>query len=801
MKKFLLNGTWHMEGGGFSCCGTVPGSVYSFLLDAKLMEDPFYRTNEITATKLMENDYTFSRSFTFKKPKAGVRVLLRCEGLDTLATICLNGETVGSTKNMHRTYEFDVASVLKDGENEISITFASANKYIKKKFAEDPVRGNGDSLVGHAHIRKAGYMMGWDWGPKLPDAGIWRDISLITLDTDRITEVEILQRHEGARCFVTPRVKTETGKSAVTVTVTSPSGEVFTLAPGVESEIKNPMLWWPHGFGEPNLYTFEVVITENGVAVDSDKRRIGLRDLKLSRVDDEYGQSFCHEVNGVKIFAMGADYIPEDNLLVRITEERTRALLESCIECNFNTIRVWGGGFYPHDFFFELCDELGLLIFFDLMFACMIIPSGQEMEDEIREEVYGNLRRIRHHASIAVISGNNEIEQGMASWFQGVGKETYLRIFEDVIPKVVAEVCPYLPYVPSSPSSYGSLKDPTNEDVGDSHYWMVWHGNLPFSDYRNHYFRYLSEFGFESFPCEKTINAVTLPEERNIFSRTMEMHQRCRGANGKILTYLSSTFLYPTEFGTLLYASQLLQAEAIRYGVEHLRRHRGRCMGALYWQLNDVWPVASWASVDYYGRYKALQYVAKRFFAPVMISCHETGETTTRPYVVMEQGYYDYATKARLSVANETTSEVTGTVEWELRSANAKVLECGKQTLTVPALSSAWLPEIDFHKTDVENNYLSFRFTVDGEDVSEGAVLFTAPKHFNFVDPHLHCEIKGNEITVFADAYAKYVEIDSPDCDFVLSDNYFDMNAGSKTVKVLRGEARNVRLRSVWDIR
>ena len=600
---------------------------------------------------------------------------------------------------------------------------------------------------------------------------------------------------------MTPRVKTETGKGEITVTVTSPSGDVFTLAPNAETEIKDPMLWWPHGFGEPNLYTFVTTLTEDGAVADRDEKKIGLRELKLVREDDEYGQSFCHEVNGVKIFAMGADYIPEDNLLSRFTRERSRELLEACIECNFNTIRVWGGGIYPHDFFFELCDELGLLIFFDLMFACMIIPSGQEMEDEIREEVYDNLRRIRHHASIAVISGNNEIEQGMASWFQGVGKETYLRIFEDVIPKVVDEVCPYLPYVPSSPSSYGSLKDPTNEDVGDSHYWMVWHGNLPFSDYRNHYFRYLSEFGFESFPCEKTINAVTLPEDRNIFSRTMEMHQRCRGANGKILTYLSSTFLYPTEFGTLLYASQLLQAEAIRYGVEHLRRHRGRCMGALYWQLNDVWPVASWASVDYYGRYKALQYVAKRFFAPVMISCHETGETTTRPYVVMERGYYDYSTKARLSVANETTAEVSGLVEWELRSADATVLMSGKEELTVPALTSLWLDEIDFQKTDVENNYLSFRFIAGGEVVSEGAVLFTAPKHFNFVDPKLRYEIKGDEITVFADAYAKYVEIDSPDHDFVLSDNYFDMNAGSKTVKVLRGEAKNIRLRSVYDIR
>ena len=279
------------------------------------------------------------------------------------------------------------------------------------------------------------------------------------------------------------------------------------------------------------------------------------------------------------------------------------------------------------------------------------------------------------------------------------------------------------------------------------------------------------------------------------------MHQRCKGANGKILNYLSRTFLYPTEFGTLLYASQLLQAEAMRYAVEHLRRHRGRCMGALYWQLNDVWPVASWSSIDYFGRRKALQYAAKRFYAPVMISCEEIGETTTRPYVVLQPDFYDYSTEARLSVTNETLEEIRGTVRWELRRADATCIECGEEAVTVPALSSVWLENMDFHKTDVEHNYLSFAFVRDGVTVSEGTVLFTVPKHFIFEDPHLRCERRGDEITVYADAYAKYVEIDSPDSDFVLSDNYFDMNGGEKTVRILEGEPGTIRLRSVWDIR
>ena len=532
--------------------------------------------------------------------------------------------------------------------------------------------------------------------------------------------------------------------------------------------------------------------------MDNRALRIGLRTLKLIREKDKYGESFCHEVNGVRFFAMGADYIPEDNILSRITEERTRKLLEQCVQCNFNAIRVWGGGFYPHDFFFDLCDELGLVVFEDLMFACMCITRDEVMHENIAVEVRENLTRIRHHACLAVISGNNEVEEMMVNRPAEL-KTVYLKVFEDMIPDIVKEVCPEIPYVPSSPSSCGHFIDPQNENYGDSHYWQVWHGGLPFTEY--HYFRYLSEFGFESFPCEKTVNSFTLPEERNIFSRTMEMHQRSNGANMKILTYLANTFRYPTDFGTLLYASQLLQAEAIRYGVEHLRRNRGRCMGALYWQLNDIWPVASWASIDYYGRYKALQHVAKRFFAPVMISCKEIGETTTRPYVIMEQGYHDYSTQAQLCVTNETLSPATGTVCWELRSADSTILSQGTQEVTVPALASLWLENMDFHKTDVENNYLSYSFVVDGQIVSGGAVLFTVPKHFNFQNPNLRYEVNGDEITVYADTYAKYVEIDSPDSDFILSDNYFDMNAGSRTVRILEGTPKTIRLRSVYDIR
>lgn len=797
MKKITLDGTWEMTGNGFDCYGKVPGSVYSFLLSNKLMEDPYYRQNEIEATRLLEYDYTFSRKFSFDKSVASP-VLLHCDGLDTICDIYLNGHKVAHTENMHRSYEFPITELLKE-ENEISLVFRSANRYFKECHKNNPVYGNDDTLKGFNHLRKSFCMSGWDWGPRLPDAGIWRSIYILIDDSDRIKDLRILQRHENGRVFITSNVTAARGTARIKTVLTAPNGKEYEIPVNKEFEVESPELWWPNGLGKQPLYKITVSLIENGITVDRAEKAIGLRTLKLIREKDKYGESFCHEVNGVRFFAMGADYIPEDALLYRITPERTEKLLLNCKNSNFNTIRVWGGGYYPNDDFFEACDRFGLIVFFDLMMACASFPNNEQLTEEFANEVRENLIRIRHHACLALISGNNECEQmyNSSSKNSEIAKK-YLEIYEDILPSIVEEVCSEIPYVPSSPSSCGHFIDPQNEDVGDTHYWNVWHGNLPFSEYRKHFFRYLSEFGFESFPDEKTVNSFTLPSDRNLFSRTMEMHQRCKGANQKIISYLSQTYLYPNDFGTLIYASQLLQAEAMRYAVEHLRRNRGRCMGALYWQLNDVWPVASWSSIDYYGRFKVLQYAAKRFFAPVMISCNETGETTTRPYVVMEQDYFGYETKARLSVNNETLEPVSGTVCWKLCKTSGEVLLSGEKEITVPALSVVTLDEMDFHKTDVEHNYLWYEF--DGSD-TKGSVIFTAPKHFVFEDPKLSVRREGNKIYVKSESYAQKVNIYSPDDDFILSDNFFDMEAGECSVEILEGNPAELSVRSVYDIR
>ena len=439
----------------------------------------------------------------------------------------------------------------------------------------------------------------------------------------------------------------------------------------------------------------------------------------------------------------------------------------------------------------------------DMMFACSFYMPDEKMLENIKVEVRQNLERIRHHASLAVISGNNEVEAcALAEKSQELQNKcipTNIELFEGIIADIEKEVCPYIPYIPTSPITCGHFIDPQNENYGDTHYWTVWHGGAPFTEYRKHYFRYLSEFGFQSFPGEKTVSAFTLPEDRNVFSRIMERHQRNAGANSKIIGYLAGNYLYPTDFGCLLYASQLLQAEAMRYGVEHLRRNRGRCMGTLYWQLNDIWPTASWASIDYYDRLKALHYYAKRFYAPVLLSCKETGETEGRPFVILPPTY-DFETKAQLSITNDTTDVFCGTVRASLRNTSGEILYEYEKDVSAEPLSVLHLDEIDFEKTDVFNNYYYFELIHGGRVISSGSVIFTAPKHFKFRDPELSFRIEGDEVIVTAKSYAKSVEITSMDCDSVFEDNYFDMNPGEKRIKIFEGAPKTLKLRSVYDI-
>ena len=790
----------------------VPGSVYQAYLDAGKMDDPFYRDNEEKALNLMKQDFEFATTFDAEEAlREADRTVLHFDGIDTLGEIYLNGTHLGDTENMHREWEFDVKELLKAEGNELRVILRSPVNYIYDSYEKDPLSVDcSDAMRGCSRLRKAHCMFGWDWGPRLPDAGIFREVKLLGITKARFDNVRISQKHVDGQVDLALFVGTETVTEspepfAYRVTLTTPEGksEVYGNSPA-SIHVEKPELWWPNGYGKQNLYGVKIELLDGEKVLDVWEKRIGLRTMTVAREKDQWGECFCHEVNGVRIFAMGADYIPEDNVLPRVTPERTRQLLTDARDCHFNCIRVWGGGYYPDDFFYDICDELGLIVWQDFMFACCSYDLTKEFEATITQEFIDNVKRIRHHASLGLWCGNNEMEMFIAGDTAGWCKKPsqlsdYFKMYEYIIPKVLEVYDPDTFYWPASPSSGGGFDAPNDENRGDVHYWDVWHGNKPITEFRKFYFRYLSEFGFQSFPSLKTVETFTEPGDRNIFSYVMEKHQRNQSANGKIMNYLGQTFLYPNDFDTLLSASQLLQAEAMRYGVEHFRRNRGRCMGTVIWQLNDCWPVASWAMIDYEGRWKAVQYYAKRFFAPLMISCQEEGILSQNTNVNAEP--FELKKSATFCVVNETMEEKEVQVIWRLCRADGTVEKEGREELTVPALSSVWIGKNEFPEADIHEEYVSYELLEKGETVSYGSVLFCAPKHFHFRNPQLTVKTAGEYLIVTSDAYARSVEIKNEEDRLLLEDNYFDMQPGTRKIRVLSGNTEGLKIRSVYDIR
>ncbi|MCQ2431600.1 MAG: glycoside hydrolase family 2 protein [Clostridia bacterium] len=791
---------WTMHRNGFpERTGTVPCSMYSILIDNALIPDPFDQDNEYAATELSREDCDFTSSFIADEEMlAKEHLTIRSNGIDTLATIFINETPVGYAENMHRVWEFDIKGVTVPGENKVRIHFDSPMEYMERKQAEHFVYGDTNSGVGIAHLRKSLCMSGWDWGPKLPDMGLYRPVEIVSWNGARVEDVMLHQEHKDGTVTLTATLTVSEGAmTKAVISLTAPDGTVLE-APFVDGKasifVAKPELWWPNGLGEHPLYGVKVCVFDGEALNDTWEKRIGLRTMEVSRAKDDpsdpnSGEEFCFVCNGVKFFAMGADYIPEDSMLSRLSRERSEILLRGCIEANYNCVRIWGGGFYPHDFFYDICDELGLVVWQDFMFACIYVWMHEHFEKNVSAEAIDNIRRLRDHASLGLFCGNNEMEQAILDgWDHTPGtdeelqKKDYLELYEHVLPKICAEHCPDVFYWPASPSSGGGFDNPNDPNRGDVHYWGAWHGSIPFESYRQYKFRFLSEFGFESFPNVKTIKTFARPGDMNPFSYIMESHQKCKGGNTKILTYLADKYLYPTRFDMLVYTSQLLQADAIRYGVEHFRRFRGHCMGAVYWQLNDCWPVASWASVDYYNRWKALQYASKRFFAPTLLSAHEDGTTVT------------------MNVSNEQLKPFNGTLTLTVCKADYSVLDEKTYPVSVDAMSALDITTehyADLVKGMERETYLAFTLTDEnGNRVSGGSLMFAKPKYFRFCDPKVAVKIEGAEgeftLRVSAAAYARAVEIDFDEADLHLEDNFFDITAPGEIVIRAHGTDKKI---------
>lgn len=775
---------------------TAPCGVYGTLLEKGLIEDPFFGTNEHSLTPLSENDSSFSASFTVSAEDASKKYkTLVFRGLDTVCAIYLNGKLLGNVKNMHRSYEFDVADVLTEGENTIRLDFASPVNYYRALNEKHPLYTNDDSIQGAAHLRKALFMSGWDWAPALPDMGIFRPVELLLYDGDRIDDILIRQRHACGGVTLAISASTKHNEAEL---FAEADGKRVRLVDGYgEIKIENPKLWWPHGYGEQPLYDVKITAKMGDGTVDEKTKTVGLRTITISTERESDGREFCFVVNGVKIFAKGANYVPIDSIISRITPERIQSIIDSCLFANFNCLRVWGGAYYPEDYFYDACDRAGLIVWQDFMFACIDVWMRPEFEREVKAEAIENVKRLRHHPSLALLCGNNEMEWAVAEWHKSdsmLVKLDYLKLYEQLLPEICNEYAPDTYYHSSSPTSGGGFDDPQDPRRGDVHFWDVWLDGKPFDEYRKHKFRFCSEYGFESLPSAKTVRYFCPPEDENLLSYTMECHQKHKNGNPKLLSYLASVYKLPKSLDGLVYATQLNQANAIKFGVEHFRRHRGYTMGSIYWQLNDCWPVSSWSSIDYFGRYKALHYFAKRFYAPVAMGLFADGKSIT------------------VNVANETLCDFCGKIKVGVMTADLKTVYTDECEVKVSVLTSRDVASFDFSTVSGSRDKFFFAelYDSDGVLVMRQSELGVKPKHFAFKKPSYTVSAEdvcgGVLVTLSADSFAKDVEISFASSDPVLSDNYLDLISSEPvSVTVYTDKTANellsdMTVRSVYDI-
>ncbi len=768
---------------------TVPGGVHTDLLALGRIPDPFVADNEKQVQWIGDTDWEYRTTF-----KASPELLkeskqfLVCDGLDILAEVSLNGKLLGRTNNMYRQWKWDVTGSLKE-TNEIHIIFRAPVAFITERQKVKPLWGGGD-IPGGPHLRKAPCQWGWDWAPKLPPIGIWKDIRIEGYSTAKFEDVHVRQKHNAGEVTVSATAKVEAWKKellTMTMTLVAPNGTSQTTRVEVAGKteavigVNDPQLWWPNGYGEQNLYQLKITLETETSTLDLREYQIGLRRIELKQEPDEWGESFTFVVNGVPVFAKGADWIPADSFPTRITDTHLDYLLQSAADAHMNMLRVWGGGLYESESFYNLCDCLGILVWQDFTFACGVYPEDDDFAENVRIEAIENVRRLRHRASLALWCGNNEMEQGWADWKWNKPEDPinqrlkmgYDRMYHRLLPAVVASEDPDTVYWPSSASSGIPFAEPNGMQRGDMHYWDVWHGRKPFTAYRTQFPRFMSEFGFQALPPYKTIQTYAAPEDQNMTSYIMEHHQRSGSGNGLMIGQMTDTFRMPKNFESLVYLSMLLQAEGIRYGVEHWRRNRHRVSGTLIWQLNDCWPVASWSSLDYFGRWKALHYAAKRFYAPVLLSVEDDG------------------TRMSIHVTSDLTKEWQGLVHWRLEDVNGNVILSSEQRIIARLLADTPIQAFDFADKVDDSNKRNLVFVVElyqgDEKLATSVSCFAPIKHLALKQPELKVDVELKDGTlifnVSAKSLARFVELALEGVDIVFSDNYFDVPAG-QSVKV-----------------
>ncbi len=785
--------TMEQEGGAQSVPAIVPGSTYTNLLRAGKIPDPFFRENNGADQWVAKHNWIFHREFDADKSLlARQHVELVCNGLDTLAAVSLNGHELGRADNMFRTWTFDAKRHLRKGTNRLRVRFDTLAPYVESQRAKYKKQYGIDLHNPRSWVRKAPYMWGWDWCRPVLTQGVWKKIAILGFDA-RIADLGVLQSHE-ADGSVRLEIETtvlgdSTGLSVATQislagqVVATATGPVANGASALQLLISNPQLWWPNGMGDQPLYTVTVQLTDGQArSVDTASRRIGLRKVEVLPPSAEVAMHV--RVNGAPVFVKGADWIPADNMPTRVTPEILHWFITRAVECNFNFIRLWGGGYYEEDELFDLCDELGLMLQFEFKFANASYPvRDQDWMNNLKEEISEQTRRRRNHPSIVIWSGNNEID-----YFDG-----YNEIFQDVIGGIVHQLIPGAFYEVGS-GAHGS---------GDIHTWGVWHGNRPVESYRK-VEGFVTEFGMQSIPEPKTVRAYTDAADRqSVHSPVMRYHELDGSGHGIgiIMHYTEENFgKAPDQFDDTLWLTQINQAWAMRYGVEHWRRDMPRSMAATIWQYNDCWPGATWSMVDYYRRWKAVQYQSRHFFAPIMVSGIPDAQSG----------------QAGIWVTSDRQQEESGRLRWRVTDLAGSVLRHGSKRIDIPARTSQQAESLDLADLvrihGAANLLIWPEVLVEGQTVAENTLFFGRPVELKLNKPKLAVRASGGDrrydVRIATDVPALWVWANLSEMDAIYSDNFFNLRPGrAATIRVNLAQPmspfdfrRKLHVRSVYDI-
>ncbi len=783
-KRFDLGGDWQFRCVTSGCPddrwaawhrATVPGVVHTDLLSSGLIPEPFYADNELVIQPVHEQDWQYRREFDWPGDEGPVALI--CEGLDTVAEVRVNDTLVGQSESMFLTYRWDVTPLLRPGRNTLEVTFRSplraAEIYRERYGLLRSARRKYDER--RLYIRKAQYSFGWDWGPAFPTVGIWRPIYLEVTNGPALTDVwaKVLRADEKeARLAVNAELVGVTKGLQLHVALWRSGAKVAETRvpadPGAvtcELNVAKPDLWWPNGYGEPALYDLVAELVSKGEVVDEWRLRVGLRTVELV-LERNGAPAFAFKINGREIFAKGADWIPADSFLPRVGRAKLERLLRYARNAHMNMLRVWGGGIYEDDAFYDLCDELGLLVWQDFAFACGVYPEAPHFLDLVRAEVEQNVRRLRNHPSVALWCGNNECEW---IWRRETGEPVQrmpgYRIFHELIPEWLSRLDDTRPYWPTSP--WGDPDDPDSEETGNRHQWEIWSRWLDYREVKRDHSLFVTEFGFQGPANRQTLEQVLPEEERWPQSRLFEFHNKQIEGTERLFRFLAGHLKVETDFGRFIHTAQLNQALALKTCVEHWRSRWPRTAGVLIWQLNDCWPVTSWALVDSNLIPKAAYYWARRFYSPVLLRV-EAGEGVV------------------FTLINDTFEDVSGELFWQLRQTDGYEVASGRLGLRIPAQTVHTLEDVVASLSEdapKDRLYLLAEFRGTGFPVTRARTFFVELKHLHLPAPQVEVvdfavDERSGAVELEAKTLVLGLQLELPGA--VFADNFFDLEPGEK---------------------